>query len=401
LAAAEQEQQAPATTPAEGAEGESVTAALPDGELLDTMVVQWLPENWQGGLDLLAQYPLLMLPLVIIFGYLAGKLLQLVLTQVFGRITKHTAGDWDDRLLVLGKRPALTTPVILSLSLFTAVVPMPGMVRGITVGVLATILLFSWLRALLKASHLFLEMLAARKNHSDFIQPRTMPLFEITFKIVLVALAVYLLLLIWGVDPTAWLASAGIIGIAVGFAARDTLANLFSGIFIVADAPYKIGDYVVLDTGERGEVTHLGIRSTRLLTRDDVEITIPNAIIGNAKIINESGGPWEKHRIRLPVGVAYGSNPHQVIEVLEAAAAANKDVISYPEPRVRMRGFGESALNFELLCWIEKPVQRGLVLHELLLDVYDRFNAAGIRIPFPQRDVHMIEKPPPAPPADS
>ena len=157
-------------------------------------------------------------------------------------------------------------------------------------------------------------MLAARKDHSELIQPRTMPMFEITIKIVLVALAGYLLLLIWGVDPTAWLASAGVIGIAVGFAARDTLANLFSGLFIVADAPYKIGDYIVLDTGERGEVTHLGIRSTRLLTRDDVEVTIPNAIIANAKIINESGGPWEKHRIRLPVGVAYGSDAKQVIE---------------------------------------------------------------------------------------
>jgi MscS family membrane protein len=85
---------------------------------------------------------------------------------------------------------------------------------------------------------------------------------------------------------TAWLASAGIIGIAVGFAAKDTLANLFSGVFILADSPYKLGDYVVLEDNSRGKVTQIGLRSTRMLTRDDVEVTVPNSIMGNTKIIN-------------------------------------------------------------------------------------------------------------------
>lgn len=100
--------------------------------------------------------------------------------------------------------------------------------------------------------------------------------------IVVTALAVYFVFLAWQIDVTAWMASAGILGLAVSFAAKDTLANLFSGVFIVADAPYKLGDFIVLDSGERGEVTHIGIRSTRLLTRDDVEVTVPNSIMGNA-----------------------------------------------------------------------------------------------------------------------
>lgn len=363
------------------------------GELLDEVVFNWLPESIQAPLYFLADYPLLMLLMMVLVGYLIGKSLQLVMSQVLGRLVSRTSSDYDDRLLALAKRPAMTIPVILSLALFTAMVPVPSLMRKITVGLLATILLFSLLRALFKACHLFLEMLASRKDHSDLIQTRTIPMFEIAMKVVLVAIAGYSLLLIWGIDPTAWLASAGVIGIAVGFAARDTLANLFSGIFIVADAPYQIGDYIVLDTGERGEVTHLGIRSTRLLTRDDVEITIPNAIIANAKIINESGGPWEKHRIRVPVGVAYGTDAQLVIETLEAVAGANKDVLKHPEPRVRMRGFGDSALDFELLCWVEKPVQRGLALHKLMLDVYARFNEQNIQIPFPQRDLHVLNLP--------
>ena len=116
-------------------------------------------------------------------------------------------------------------------------------------------------------------------------------------------------LLIWGINPTAWLASAGVIGIAVGFAAKDSLANLFSGIFIVADAPFKIGDYIVLDSGERGAVTHLGMRSTRLLTRDDVEITIPNAVIANAKTDHHSGQYWLRTGKAVSVDTGPGPDP--------------------------------------------------------------------------------------------
>jgi len=181
----------------------------------------------------------------------------------------------------------------------------------------------------------------------------------------------------------------GVIGIAVGFAAKDTLANLISGVSIIADAPYKIGDYIVLDTGERGVVTELGMRSTRLLTRDDVEISIPNAVMGNAKITNESGGPAVEHRIRIPVGVAYGTKPARVVEVLEQIANENGLTVKEPAPRARMRAFADSSINFELLSWIRLPEQRGLVQHQILMEIERRFEEEGIHIPFPQRDIHI------------
>jgi len=168
---------------------------------------------------------------------------------------------------------------------------------------------------------------------------------------------------------------------------------LFSGIFIVADAPYKIGDYIVLDTGERGQVTHLGMRSTRLLTRDDVEVTIPNAVIANAKIINESGGPWVKHRIRVPLGVAYGSDVDEVCSVLEETAKGHPEVVKQPGPRVRMRAFGASSLDFELQFWIDHPELRGRIRHDLLKDIYKAFETRGIEIPFPQTDIHLRSMP--------
>ena len=371
------------TTPVSGAEEGA------DSPMLDSLVWDLLPESGQRFLEWLADYPLLMVLLVTGVGYLVGKLLQAALGQIGHRVTRRTSTEYDDRLLEIARKPALTLPVVLSLFLVTAIVPMLAGVRQVTVSILATIVLFSLLRASLKTCHVLLEFLADQRDRVDIVEARTLPMFDMTAKIVLVAVAGYLALLIWGIDPTAWLASAGVIGIAVGFAARDTLANLFAGLFIVADAPYRIGDYVVLDTGERGEVTHVGLRSTRLLTRDDVEVTIPNAIIANAKIINESGGPWEKYRIRIPVGVAYGSDVDKVAEVLEDEARRNPDILDYPAPRVRMRAFGSWSLDFELLGWVDKPVLRGRVTDQLLKSIYKRFGAEAITIPIPQRDVHL------------
>ena len=183
------------------------------------------------------------------------------------------------------------------------------------------------------------------------------------------------------------------LGIALGFAAKDTLANLFSGFFIVADSPYKIGDYIILESGERGQVTNVGIRSTRILTRDDVEITLPNALIANGKIINESGGPHLKQRIRIAVGAAYGSDVDRVCEVLGAVADAHEAVCRSPAARVRMRGFGASSLDFELLCWIEEPELRGRMAHDLYMKVYKAFNDAGIEIPYTKQDLYVKEFP--------
>ena len=225
------------------------------------------------------------------------------------------------------------------------------------------------------------------------LQASMMPLISTVLKVMLIALAVYFVFLAWDINVTAWVASAGIVGLALSFAAKDTLSNLFAGVSIAADAPYKNGDFIIVESGERGMVTNIGLRSTRILTRDDVEITIPNSVIGNSKIINEAGGPSARHRIRTTVGVAYGSDIDQVIETLTAIADDHDQICDMPEPRVRFRKFGDSSLEFELLCWIDQPVDRGRISHELNCAVYKSFQRTGIVIPFPQRDLHVRSMP--------
>jgi len=348
-------------------------------------IPDWLLPVW----DFLAPYPGLLTVLLILASYAIGKLAKMVITRSLMKVAAKTSSQTDDHLVEYLTRPLVLTTVTLALMLAVSAYNFPQGLHDATLSILATILLFSWLRAGLRTARIVLELIASNHHRFDIVQERTIPMFDMTIKMLAVGMGAYVFLLIWGINPTAWLASAGVIGIAVGFAAKDSLANLFSGIFIVADAPYKIGDYIVLDTGERGKVTTLGIRSTRLLTRDDVEVTIPNAVIANAKIINESGGPWVKHRIRVPVGVAYGSDVDEVCSVLEETANSHPEVVKQPAPRVRMRAFGTSSLDFELLAWIDHPEKRGRIRHDLLKNVYKDFKQNGIEIPFPQTDIHL------------
>lgn len=192
----------------------------------------------------------------------------------------------------------------------------------------------------------------------------------------------------FGLPVAAVFASAGVAGVAVALAARETLANFFGGVSIFLDRPFRAGDYIVIESGERGEVRAVGMRSTRLLTRDDVLITIPNSVITNVKIVNQSA-PRAPFRVRIKVGVAYGSDLDAVEEALLSSAAENSLVLESPSPRVRLRAFGDSSINYELLVWVGHPKYRGRSVHQISREIYRRFSEQDIVIPFPQRDVYL------------
>ncbi len=195
----------------------------------------------------------------------------------------------------------------------------------------------------------------------------------------------------FGLPVTAVFASAGIVGMAVALAARETLSNFFGGVSIFLDRPFKAGDYIVLETGERGEVKTVGMRSTRIQTRDDILITIPNSIITSVKIVNQSA-PHPHFRVRIPVGVAYGTDIDEVEKVLISVGETHEAVMDSPVPRVRLRSFGDSSINIELLVWAIQPRDRGRLIHELSKLIVRRFEEEGIVIPFPQRDVHIMSQ---------
>ena len=340
-----------------------------------------------------SDYPFAIFIVVMLLSLILAKVIARVLNSLMTQLTIRTKIHWDDQINRLLTQPVFWT--LFLVGLLISVIPLKLSVasNSITQSTVATILIIMWSSFFLRVIIIVLKAISVSGKESSIIRPQTRPLFQNLVYIFVFIIAVYLIFSSWHIDMTAWLASAGIVGIAIGFAAKDTLANLFAGVFILADSPYKIGDYVVLDSGERGKVTHIGIRSTRLLTRGDVEITIPNSVMGNSRISNESGGPYEKYRLKVSVGVAYGSDIDQVRAVLTEIALNEKEVCDDPEPRVRFRSFGDSSLDIDLLCWVETPEVRGRVLDQLNTSIYKRFNAEGIEIPYSKHDLYIKEMP--------
>ncbi|MBL4686966.1 MAG: mechanosensitive ion channel family protein [Nannocystaceae bacterium] len=313
---------------------------------------------------------------------------EFVIRRVLLRLAARTHTDLDDRLIELLRRPIFLSVMFGGMGWAISVMEISATPERLAFGFLQSLAVVVWATAIFRIGALVLTALSGRENYG-FVSPPTLPAFLIILRVTLIAGALYFAFLAWNIDLTAWLASAGIIGIAVGFAAKDTLANLFAGVFIIADAPYKVGDWIVIDGSLRGRVVRIGIRSTRMVTRDDVEITIPNAIIGNAKVVNEDGGPLAPHRVRIYVSVAYGSDVDQVVEVLLTCAVGVDNVCETPKPETRFRSFGDSGLNFELMVWCDDSGRRGKLISNLTTKVYKAFSAEGIVIPFKQLDLHI------------
>ena len=329
----------------------------------------------------------------ILLAIVAGWIFNNIIITSLKKLASKTSLVFDDHLFSLLQTPLFNSILLIGLSASLMILPVPATSLGIAFSVIQSLAIATWVLFLLKSNRILLTAIARNEKRVKAVHNQTLPLFLNLINIFIVVMAVYLIFSAWNIDMTAWLASAGIVGIAVGFAAKDTLANLFSGVFIMADAPYKIGDFVVLDTLERGEITHIGIRSTRMLTRGDVEVTIPNSVMGNTKIINESGGPHEKVRVAIAVVVAYGTDIDLVRSILMNIALAEETVCSDPEPRVRFRMFGASSLDFELLVWIEKPILRGRVVDILNCEIYRQFRDNKVEIPYSKQDLYIKELP--------
>ena len=338
-----------------------------------------------------ADRPWLQVAVIIVAATLGTWLVALFLDRVVARLAARTRTEADDKVVEAVHWPIRVLLLAVGFGIGVERLQLEPEVVSTVRRALLTVVLVFWTVASMRVAEVLLRGLARRHRRGALVSGQAEPLFENVVKVAVLLLGGYAALRVWSFDISGLLAAGGIAGLAIGFAARDTLANVFAGVFIFADRPYEVGDFVTLDTGERGVVTQIGLRSTRLLTRDDVGITIPNAVIGNAKINNESGGRHVKYRLRIRVGIAYDSDVQRVEAIQLGVARENDKVCSEPEPRVRFRAFGPSAFEYELLCWIEEPVHRGIVVHELLTGTHRAFAQAGIEIPFNQHDVHIKE----------
>lgn len=202
----------------------------------------------------------------------------------------------------------------------------------------------------------------------------------------LVTIAFFIALAVAGFDLSRFAIIAGALSVGIGFGLQNVVNNFVSGLILAFERPISVGDSVEVGT-LWGRVNRIGIRSSIVRTFDGSEVIVPNADFISKEVINWTLSDVSR-RLIVPVGVAYGSDPHQVLELLVRVARENPAIMPDPEPYGLFIGFGDSSLDFELRAWCD--FNDGLrVKTELNLGIHDALKEAGIEIPFPQRDLHL------------
>ncbi|MDY7036454.1 MAG: mechanosensitive ion channel family protein [Thermodesulfobacteriota bacterium] len=196
-----------------------------------------------------------------------------------------------------------------------------------------------------------------------------------------------------GVNIMPFIAGAGVAGIAIGFAAKDTLSNVIAGILLIIDRPFEIGDRIEVWSAPKnsstwGDVLEIGLRATKIRTTDNIVIVIPNNEIMMRDIINYTSITKEI-RVRIPIGIAYDANIQKAKEIIAQVSLELDWVMRDPGPRVVVKNFGDSAVNLEARIWISRPRKRMDTISHITDRVKEVFQQEGIEIPFPKRDIYI------------
>lgn len=215
---------------------------------------------------------------------------------------------------------------------------------------------------------------------------RLIPLVEKILKAIVIALSVIFIFDSWNIDISPLLATAGIAGIAVGFAVKDSLANILGGIQLVLDKTFKVGDKIQIESGEMGVILDIGLRSTKLRSYDNEVIYIPNGQLSNSRIKNFTV-PDLSLRVKVNFGVEYGSNPEQVRQVVTEAVKEIETVLENPEPAVQFLKMSDFSLDFVAKAWVRNYTMAFATQLEMTDTIYNTLNKANIGIPFPTRTV--------------
>ncbi|MFO1038060.1 MAG: mechanosensitive ion channel [Geminicoccaceae bacterium] len=200
------------------------------------------------------------------------------------------------------------------------------------------------------------------------------------------ALAVVLALGVAGVSLNNVAIVAGALSVGIGFGLRAIVENFVAGLILLVERPIRTGDWVVVE-GIEGTVGRISVRATQIDTFDAASVIVPNSVLVTSPVTNWTLGN-RLARIKIPVGVAYGTAPRKVIDILLNLANAHPQVVKYPAPQALFLAFGDSSLGFELRCHVRDADFMARARSELMVAIDDSLRSHGIEIPFPQRVIH-------------
>jgi MscS family membrane protein len=210
---------------------------------------------------------------------------------------------------------------------------------------------------------------------------------------IIFATAGILALDVLGLNVMPFIAGAGVVGLAIGFAAKDTLSNWIAGILLIMDRPFEVGDRIEVwsapaNSATWGDVLDIGLRATKIQTTDNIVIVVPNNELMKRDIINYTS--ITKHiRVRIPIGIAYDADVNKAKEAIIKIGLELDWVMQEPPSQVMVKSFGDSAVNLEARLWISDPRRRIDTISHITDRVKEVFQAEGIEIPYPKRDIYI------------
>lgn len=341
--------------------------------------------------------PLVRAVVAVVVVYVIATVVQWIWRKLLLGYTSTTRTDIDQMLVVQSERPMKATVLVIGFWIGLLDFADLRSVLGDRFELWADRIFYAaLLLTLATLVHRVLAILLdwyrneiAGKTESD-LDDTFIALFDSIGRVVIYFIAVTMILNRWQQPITTFLATAGVASLAVAFAAQETLANMIAGFTIMVDRPFRVGDRVELADGLLGDVIAVGLRTTKVLSFDNTVIVLPNKEIAGARVINHSY-PDPKVKIRVRVGISYGTDIDRAKEILRQVCLDHPLVLNEPEPGVYFTEFADSSLNLLAICWINDYRDRFQTLDDLLRDTYRRYADAQISIPFPQRDVHLFQ----------
>lgn len=324
------------------------------------------------------------------FWVLAG-VVRYVLTTWVPRFTSFTATDLDDRVLLRVTPPASLLVVFAGLYYAVRSLPLPEKVHLVLSGLIFVVNVAILTNMAYRAADETLSWYTDRTGEGAAgLNRQLVPLTEKLISIFLVGTALIIVLKHFNYDILSLVTALGIGSLAIGMAAKDTLANMISGFTLMIDRPFRIGDRIQLGSGQWGDVLDIGLRSTKIKTADNTMLIIPNSELCNTSLINMAF-PDPNCKGKVTVGVCYGSDPERVKNLLVDIASEIPEVLREPRPEAYFVSFGDSSLNMALFFWVNDYTRVFAVTDLINTRICTRFREYGIVIPFPTRTV-LLEK---------
>ncbi|MFC1691196.1 mechanosensitive ion channel family protein [Nanoarchaeota archaeon] len=337
--------------------------------------------------------PTFKLVILLIGFFIITKISLWLIGSVVLKFTTKTKTELDDKIVALIQNylPKIVLAIAAKVSVDTLTIPSPW--NFYLINIIATLIIIYITRFALGFIDIIIKEWGAKwaKRTKSHMDDEIVKLVHKTSGVVGWILALFFIFSIWGIDVKGLIAGVGVAGIAIGFAVKDSLANIFGGISLILDKAIKVGDHIEISATESGEVVDIGLRSTRIKNWDNELIIIPNGVLANSQFKNWKL-PSKDIRCVIPFGVEYGSDIDKVKKLVLNIIKKYHEFPKDDEKRtasIMFNDMADSALLFSARFWIHDVGKRASTKDKARKEIYDALNKARIGIPFPTSTVYL------------